>query len=431
MTLPLRSTRVAVLAAIGLLIVGSLLAAACSVSNERVESDEFFRPAAAASEAGDAGQASADDDATQSATQSDDREDSQDDAQSDVAADGDAADGDAAADQASDDATADGSAADDAADDDGGLELADDIVRRYRSPTYGYSLELVCGPFCDINPGGIDLVIFRSETDPTAINVTTRAVAGDATLDDLQAVWQAETVGDREPTILARQEVSLASDGVTPALIIDWEVDRRATGGVVERWRSLVTQVGPIAYFVNAGAIDDAFADLEPVLQQTLDSFLAVPEPGSLPGDYTRFGFGVAYDVSGFVGELPLAGVANQPTADGGRFFAQDAEGVLQYIITWESLSQAIYSADAAIDAASQPPGAVSSSEDSRGDFQLSDAISGRVGIFTAADAAGNSIPVRVFSWYCEEGGRSFTLQSISEDERPAVLDGFRCLTSE
>ena len=424
MTLPLRSTRVAVLAAIGLLIVGSLLAAACSVSNEAVESDEFFRPVAAASEAGDAGQASADDDATQSATQSDSREDSQDDAQA-----GDAADGDAA-DQAADD-PADAPAAEDAADDDGGLELADDIVRRYRSPTYGYSLELVCGPFCDINPGGIDLVIFRSETDPTAINVTTRAVAADATLDDLQAVWQAETVGDREPTILARQEVSLATDGVTPALIIDWEVDRRATGGVVERWRSLVTQVGPIAYFVNAGAIDDAFADLEPVLQQTLDSFLAVPEPGSLPGDYTRFGFGVAYDVSGFVGELPLAGVANQPTADGGRFFAQDAEGVLQYILTWESLSQAIYNADTAIDAASEPPGAVSSVEDSRGDFQLSDAISGRVGIFTAADAAGNSIPVRVFSWYCEEGGRSFTLQSISEDERPAVLDGFRCLTSE
>ena len=429
MTLPLRSTRVAVLAAIGLLIVGSLLAAACSVSNERVESDEFFRPAVVASAADDAGQASADDDATQSATQSDSREDSQDDAQSGDAADGDAADG-AAADQATDD-PADDAAADDAADDDGGLELADDIVRRYRSPTYGYSLELVCGPFCDINPGGIDLVIFRSETDPTAINVTTRAAAADATLDDLQAVWQAETVGDREPTILARQEVSLASDGVTPALIIDWEVDRRATGGVVERWRSLVTQVGPIAYFVNAGAIDDAFADLEPVLQQTLDSFLAVPEPGSLPGDYTRFGFGVAYDVSGFVGELPLAGVANQPTADGGRFFAQDAEGVLQYILTWESLSQAIYNADAAIDAASQPPGAVSSVEDSRGDFQLSDAIGGRVGIFTDADAAGNSIPVRVFSWYCEEGGRSFTLQSISEDERPAVLDGFRCLTSE
>ena len=429
MTLPLRSTRVAVLAAIGLLIVGSLLAAACSVSNEAVESDEFFRPAAVASEAGDAGQASADDDAAQSATQSDSREDSQDDAQSGDAADGDAAD--QAADAPADDGAAEDAAEDAAADDDGGLELADDIVRRYRSPTYGYSLDLVCGPFCDINPGGIDLVIFRSETDPTAINVTTRAVAADATLDDLQAVWQAETVGDREPTILARQEVSLATDGVTPALIIDWEVDRRATGGVVERWRSLVTQVGPIAYIVNAGAIDDAFAELEPVLQQTLDSFLAVPEPGSLPGDYTRFGFGVAYDVSGFVGELPLAGVANQPTADGGRFFAQNAEGVLQYILTWESLSQAIYNADTAIDAGAQPPGAVSSVEDSRGDFQLTDAISGRVGIFTAADAAGNSIPVRVFSWYCEEGGRSFTLQSISEDARPAVLDGFRCRTSE
>ena len=73
-----------------------LLAAACSVSNERVESDEFFRPAVVASAADDAGQASADDDATQSATQSDSREDSQDDAQSGDAADGDAADAAAA-----------------------------------------------------------------------------------------------------------------------------------------------------------------------------------------------------------------------------------------------------------------------------------------------------------------------------------------------
>ena len=291
---------------------------------------------------------------------------------------------------------------------------------------------MVCGPFCDINPGGIDLVIFRSETDPTAINVTTQAAAEGATLDDLQAAWQADMMGERQPNILGRQEVSLVADPATPALVVDWEVDRRATGGVLERWRSLITRVGPIAYFVNVGAIDDAFADLEPVLQQTLDSFLALPEPDSLPGEYTRFGFGLTYDTSGFVGELPLAGVANQPTRRRWPLLPPGRQrGLAVHPHLGVAQPRAIYNADAAIDADSQPPGAVSSVEESRADFQLTDTISGRVGAFTAADAAGNDVDVRVFSWYCEEGGRSFTLQSISGDERPAVLDGFRCLEPE
>ncbi len=424
MTIAPRPVRASLLATVPLVVV-ALLAAACSVSNEGVEADEFFRPEAPAVAAADAGDAP--DAEEQSAGEADDEAGGGDEAggAADEETTGDDAPEQAAADQAGAD---DDTPADTPADDDADLELAEDIVRRYRSPVYGYSLELVCGPFCDINPGGIDLVIFRSETDPTAINVTTQAVEEGATLADLEAAWQTGMIGDRQPNVLGRREVSLVTDPATPALIVDWEVDRRATGGALERWRSLITRVGPIAYVVNAGAIDDAFADLEPVLQQTLDSFLALPEPDSLPGEYTRFGFGLTYDTSGFVGELPLAGVANQPTADGGRFFAQDANGVLQYILTWESLSQAIYNADAAIDADSQPPGAVSSVEESRGDFQLTDTISGRVGAFMAADAAGNNVEVRVFSWYCEAGGRSFTLQSISGDERPAVLDGFRCL---
>ncbi len=427
MTIAPRPVRAALLATV-LMVVVALGAVACSVSNEGVEADEFFRdPAPSVATDGDVQDAPEAD--VQSAGQ----------AAEEAGADeaGDAADDQTTADDVPEQSAADQAGADDeppaatASDDEADLELAEDIVRRYRSPVYGYSLDLVCGPFCDINPGGIDLVIFRSETDPTAINVTTQAAERSATLDDLEAAWQADMIGERQPNILGRQEVTLVADPATPALIVDWEVDRRATGGVLERWRSVITRVGPIAYFINAGAIDDAFADLEPVLQQTLDSFLALPEPDSLPGEYTRFGFGLRYDTSGFAGELPLPGVANQPTADGGRFFHQDANGVLQYILTWESLSQAIYNADAAIDADSQPPGAVSSVEESRDDFQLTDTISGRVGAFTAADAAGNDVQVRVFSWYCEEGGRSFTLQSISGDERPAVLDGFRCLEPE
>lgn len=414
MTMPVQPTRARLLAFTGLLLIAGLIAAACSVSNDDIETDEFFRPPGPAATA-----ASADDDSAQAQAQ----------AQAQTEDDGDSREDSAAQAQSDDEPQAQSSDAPAAtADDDDELELAEDIVRRYRNPAYGYSLDLVCGPFCDVTPGGIDRVGFTSETDPTAINVTARAAPDGATLDDLQVIWQAETIGTRTPNILARQEVSLASDGTTPALIIDWNVDQRATGGTIERWRSLIAQVGPIAYFVNAGAIEEVFADLEPVLQQSLDSFLALPTPDSLPGAYTRFGFAVLYDVSGFIGELPLSGVANQPTADGGRLFAQDDEGILLYILTWESLSQAIYDADTAIDAESQPPGAVSVTEDLREDFELSAGIIGRVGAFTAADAGGNNISLRVFSWYCEEGGRSFTLQSLSAEERPAVLDGFRCL---
>ena len=303
--------------------------------------------------------------------------------------------------------------------------------RRYRNPTYGYSLELVCGPFCDVNPGGIDRVGFQSASDPAIINISARTAADGTTLDDLEIVWRESVLVDTTPNILSRQQISLAADGVTPALLIDWEVDRRATGGSLERWRSLITQVGPVAYFINTGSLAEFFPDLERFFQQSLDSFLALPEPSSLPGLYTRFNFTVAYDIEGFVGELPLPGVANQPTADGGRFFFQNADGVLEFILTWESLSQAIYDPDTAIDAQAQPPGAVSVTEDARGDFQLTDDIAGRFAAFSAAGAAGDLLPVRVFSWYCEQGGRSFTLQSLSVAERPPVLDGFSCVAPD
>lgn len=400
--------------AVGLFAVAALIAAGCGgVRNEDVEADEFFRPPerAVADRAGDDRQSTAED-----REKAGEREPAQADAES-------AQDGD--------DEPQQPDSLRPAGDDDEDLELADDIVRRYRNPTYGYSLELVCGPFCDVNPGGIDRVGFGSETEPTVINVSVRAAPEGGTLEDLETIWRDSVLIGTTPNTLASQEVTLASDGVTPALIVDWEIDRRATGGALERWRTMITQVGPIAYFVNAGALADFFEDLEPFLQQSIDSFLAVPNPESLPGLYTRFDFAVTYDVEDFVGEIPLSGVANQPTANGGRFFHQDAEGQLQFILTWESLSQAIYNADSAIDDESQPPGAVAVVEEERGDFELTDEITGRFAVFTATDAAGNTTPVRVFSWYCEEGGRSFTLQSLSDAERPAVLDGFSCLAPE
>jgi hypothetical protein len=395
-----RAARTRVWSGGAFLAIASLIAAACGVSNDKIEIDEFFRPLTR-------GVAAADDPADPPPNGDAEQ------AKSNVA--------DAQADPGGSDQIAPGASNGD------GVDIANDIVRRYRNPTYGYSFDLVCGPFCDINPGGIDLIGFQSSTDPGVINVSARLAEPGASLASLETVWLDIVLTGTTPNVLARQESTLASDRASPVLIVDWETDRRATGGGLERWRSLITQVGPIAYFINAGTIADLFPAFEGVFQQTLDSFLAPADPPSLPGRYTRFDFAVEYDINGFVGELGLAGVSNQPTADGGRFFLQGPDGILQFILIWEALSQAIYDADAAIDADAEAPGAVSVTEASRADFQLSEGISGRVAGFSAADAAGDAIPLRVFSWYCEEGGRSFTLQSLSDAERPALLDTFRC----
>ena len=307
------------------------------------------------------------------------------------------------------------------------LDLAEGIVRRYRNPTYGYSLELVCPPFCDVNPGGIDRVRFDSDTPPASLTVAVRPADEAPTLARLEGVWLESVLLGAVPTILDRREVTLPFDAETPALLIEWEVDTRATGGSQARWRSLLTVVGPIAYFINAGSVVDSFDALAPDLQQALDSFLALPDPPNRPGSYTRFGFSIRYNVDDLVAEAGVpALVGTQPTADLGAFILRPRGGA-SLILTWEALSEAIYDADAAIDAESRPPGAVSVEETLRGAFDLSDDIRGRVATFTAADAAGNVVPLRVFSWYCLQGGRAFTLQSLSDVERPDLLDNFRC----
>ena len=383
-------------AALAFLTLTALIAAACSVSNDDIDANEFIRPPAP-------GLAGIDD--------------------RDTPAPGSAPQG-VVPEPATPvtPSTPDGPIGD--TDD---LDLAEDIVRRYRNPTYEYSLELVCPPFCDVNPGGIDRVRFDSDTQPASLTIAVRPAGEAPTLARLEGVWLESVLLGSVPTILDRREVPLPFDGQTPALLIDWEVDTRATGGSQARWRSLLTVVGPIAYFINAGSVVDSFDALEQDLQQALDSFLALPDPPNQPGAYTRFGFSIDYNVDDLIAEAGVpALVGTRPTADLGTFILQPRGGT-SLILTWEALSEAIYDADAAIDAEARPPGAVSVEETLRVAFDLSDDIQGRVAAFSAADAAGNTVPLRVFSWYCLQGGRAFTLQSLSEVERPDLLDNFRC----
>ncbi len=386
------------------IVAAALVLEACGGNpNEDVDADEFIRAAAPSALQGD-------DEAAPSADPDS------------------GTDSDAGADSA--EADADGAPPASASDDDE-LDVADDIVRRYLNDTYGYSLELICGPFCNANSSGIDRVGFFADTTQALINIAVRGVQPSATPDlaGLQEVWEAQTQANDSFTILSRQETTLASDGVTPALVIDWTIDRRATGGVQERWRSLIVQIGPIAYFINAGAVADAFADVEPVLRQSLDSFIGRPNPPSVPGAYTKWDFRFPYNVDSINGEVGTA--APTPSFDSGVFIQQSLNNQIELLLIWEAISEAIFDPDDALTEALTAGAGLQVDELERGDLTLENGVIGRFALATSTDGAGNTQEIGVFAWYCSDSGRSFVLQSFSSDDpraqAQASLDGFRC----
>lgn len=320
-----------------------------------------------------------------------------------------------------------------APDDDGGIELADDIVRRYLNDYYGYSLELVCGPFCDATSAAIDRVGFLSNERTSLINIEARAVdpAQPPDLAALEADWIARSADNDSFIVLSRKEILLASDGVSPALEIEWEIDRRATGGFLEHYRSLIVQVGPIAYFINAGGIADDFDAIEPSLARALASFFAPTDPPGVPGAFSKREFVFPYDVSSFVGEL--GNRTPVPSFDSGVFIQQSASGQLRLVLIWDSVAEALFDRDAAIQDALNPGGAPPVDELSRGATTVDDVAASFV-VAATSDSAGNPTRVAVIAWYCTDGGRSFVLQSFDPEDPLAAaepsLSGFRCRAS-
>lgn len=383
----------------------AMLALACSGNpNEDVEADEFFRPAAAnvQSAAGDDGESRpgpADDD---------------------PAGDAPAGDGDTTS---SDPDTP-------APTDDDEIDLAEDIVRRYLNGAYGYSLELVCGPFCNATSNALDRVGFLSDDRSTLINIEVVRADAEAplTLAELEELWHERNETNESFMVLNRVETTLASDGVSPALLFEWTVDRRATGGFEEHYKSLLTQVGPIAYLINAGGIGENFETMEPFLDQALDSFLARPNPPAVPGEFSRWDFLLPYDAEAFTGEFGN----RTPTAsfDSGIFLQQAATGPPQLLLIWDSISQSLFDADETLDEVLLPGGGFELTVDERGDTEV-DGQPARFAVATSTDTTGNATRTVAYAWYCEDSGRSFVLQSFDPaDPVPratAALDGFRC----
>ena len=314
------------------------------------------------------------------------------------------------------------------------IDLAEDIVRRYQNATYGYSLELICEPFCNVNSAGIDQVGFRSDTIRALITIAVRAADEEnpPALAELEEIWRRERELDESFAILEREEIVLAADGVSPALILDWEFDRTSAGGVQERWRSLIVQVGPIAYFVNAGSIAESFTEVEPFFQQSLDSFLARRNPASAPGLYSKWEFVFPYNLDSFNGELGNPG--RLPSFEAGLFFQQAGTGQTELVLAWDTVSEDVFDPEAALTEALAPPQDAQIEERERSDLTAGEDITGRFAIATLTDAEGVSSEVGVFVWYCRSRGRSFVLQSFSAENAQAQaqpsLDAFRCASS-
>ena len=312
------------------------------------------------------------------------------------------------------------------------IDLADDIVRRYRNDTYNYSLELVCSPFCNPLSVGVDFVGFFSESGLALIRVEVVDPEGLGLapgLEALEARWRDDRDVNDTFQVVRRQEGVLGSDGRTSALHLTWEIDRRAADGFQERFHSLIVQVGPLAYFVEAGAVFEEFDGVEPSLLRALDSFIASPNPPSRPGLYGKFDFVFPYAVGAVIGELGNPGAS--PTFQSGVFLQQSDSGETELFLIWDSLPVEFFDPELSVTDIIASAGAQFLEEVDRGDLLLSDGVTGHFGLVLVQDPDGGQEQVGVFAWYCADTERSFVLQSFSRTDARAVaqpsLDGFRC----
>ena len=314
----------------------------------------------------------------------------------------------------------------------GDLDLAEDILRRYLNDTYGFSLELVCGAFCDVTTNGVDRVVFVSNSGRAFIDISVldpESLGLDPGLNGLEAEWLDRRGANPSFAVTDRRTTVLASDGQTPGLLLEWEVDARGSGGDLLRVRSLIVQVGPLGYFVETGAASDEFGLLDTDLQRAQDSFIARAIPPSRPGLYgSRFGFLFPYNATSVTSELgtPL------PTFDLGLFEQRTPDGILEFLLRWETVNAEFFDPEEAVSivVAGLQGAATDFTEVERSDLALNAGVSGRAVIVDVA-FPGVSGQLGVFAWYCQDTGRSFVLQSLSPDDVRALaqpsLDGFRC----
>ena len=418
--------RTPALAALVIVAVLGLLAAACgSNPNENVQANEYFRPASEQQEqvAAQAQQEESETQQGEAQTQAQQQAQTQAQAAQEQAEASEQAEGQTEAEteaEAQSEQTQDEESQADAPSEPG-IETADDIIRRYTNPSYGYSIQLVCPPFCDASSNGIDRVTFLSETGRALIGIN-------AVLDtdqDPEALLR-ETLNLPENVQILSREAAMMITGEAAERIV-WEEDRRATGGFLVRWQAYVTVVDGIALIVRAGAVADDYESMEPSFERALSTFILPLEVEAKPGVYDRFGFLVRYSTDDFAQEFGQPTI-NPPNEDAGIFVLQ-TETALRAVLIWQALGQAFYDGDTALERTLNESLGMSGLFDLR-DGELIDGQPSRTGLMQTQIGEG-TVQVRSYAWYCVEGGREFVLHVLDPEDPEAIalplLDSFRC----
>ncbi len=407
------------------LVLLSVIVACGSSPNEHVQSNEFFRPAAegqpqsAAADA-DQGQQSQSEARTQEGQTEQTAQSGSDQQQS--SQDADQTDSTENQQQSADDQSQpERDESRQTEDDEAPLETSDDIIRRYSNPSYGYSFELICSPFCDANSNGVDRVSFLSETGRALIGV-------DVLLDDgseMEALLRS-TLGLTDTVEFTAREETTTVTG-EPAERFDWDEDRRATGGFQVRWHALLVPVEDIVIVFRAGAVLEDYEDVAPALDRALGSFILPLEITARPGRYERFDFVIAYDTEDVSQEFGQP--TNNPPSDEAGIFVLQSSTALKAVLTWQVLGEAFYDGDAAIQQSLSDSLGIESVT-GLADWGEVDGQAARTGE-TETQFGEGVMKIRSFAWYCREGGREFALHVLDQDDPESValplIESFRC----
>ncbi|MDE2966316.1 MAG: hypothetical protein OXS30_02350 [Chloroflexota bacterium] len=404
-------------AAFAALLIAMLIVGCGSNPNEHVQSNEFFRPAATQdSQQQSATDAPSEQDQEQATDQTEEADQEQ---QAE-------ADQGTQAQESSQQETADEQPDEDQDEQatparDAPLDTSDDIVRRYTNPSYGYSFELICSPFCDPNSNGIDRVSFLSETGRALIGVDVHEDDGS---DSETLLRSSLTLPDNvefssiEPTTTVTGEA---------AERFNWDEDRRATGGFQVRWHVLLIRIQDIAIILRAGAVLEDYEAVAPALERAVSSFILPLEITAQPGRYDRFGFLIRYDTADVSQEFGQP-TSNPPSAEAGIFVLQSTTA-LKAVLTWQVLGEAFYDGDTAIQQSLRDSLGIENVTGQR-DWGEIDGQPARTGE-TETQFGEGVMKIRSFAWYCREGGREFSLHVLDPDDPESValplIESFRC----
>ena len=415
------------LAAIVALVVALLVVACGSNPNEHVQSNEFFRPSANSEEQQSetvAQDQSEDEAAEQDSQESEDSSEQMQDA--DEAQDSETEESTESASTAEDQQEA--SEDEDQQDDPepaAPLDTSEDIVRRYSNPSYGYSFELICSPFCDPNSNGVDRVSFLSETGRALIGV-------DVVIDDEsenEALLRSALPLGEGVEFASVSEVSTVTGEA--AQRFEWEEDRRATGGFQVRWNALLVRTGGVAIVLRAGAVSDDYEGVSEALERALTSFILPLELTARPGRYERFGFVIEYDTADVSQEFGQP-TNNPPSSESGIFVLQSSSA-LKAVLTWQVLGEAFYDGDTAIEQSLRDSLGIENVT-GQADWGEVDGRPARTGE-TETQFGEGLMKIQSFAWYCQDGGREFSLHVLDPDDPESValplIAGFRCSAEE